>query len=80
MDPNKLYKGITDCFKRLYHEQEFLSFWVEILQMFWGISLNFAIKDFLINTLKNMAKKKNFGSLSSLIYSLEGLLGLLHYL
>lgn len=51
------YKGINDCFKRVYHEQGFLSFWrgnvVNVIRYFPTQALNFAFKD----TYKNIFMK-----------------------
>lgn len=59
------YKGLSDCFKRVYKEQGALSFWrgnvVNVVRYFPTQALNFAFKDkYQKLFLDNVDKNKNF--------------------
>jgi len=47
--PDKQYKGIIDCFRRIYYEEGFFAFWrgnlANIVRFIPNLGLNFAIKD-----------------------------------
>lgn len=59
---DKKYKGIGDCFTRVYREQGFASFWrgnlANVVRYFPTQALNFACKDFYKKTLNPYNPKK----------------------
>ena len=58
------YKGIVDCFSRVYKEQGFLSFWrgnvVNVVRYFPTQALNFAFKDTYKKLFLDGIDKKDF--------------------
>lgn len=58
------YKGIVDCFSRVYTEQGFLSFWrgnvVNVVRYFPTQALNFAFKDTYKKVFLDGVDKKDF--------------------